>query len=142
VLPGWRELIIKYQDRIMTGTDPVWNAHEIYRWYEADEGWFHYSDFQNFHRKWMRVVPILWRPVVLANFMLKMQGKDKAPFYREVMTEVFLDPKALPKILRLPDENQTKRIALDVIGKMSIMLSGEQSAQSLNQEYQNIVPQQ
>jgi hypothetical protein len=36
----------------MTGTDPVWNAHQIYRWYEADEGWQHYDDFLRFHRHW------------------------------------------------------------------------------------------
>jgi len=57
LLDGWRELIIKYQDRIVTGTDPVWNAQDMYRWYEADEGWAHYSDFQNFHRKWMKLFP-------------------------------------------------------------------------------------
>jgi len=57
LLQGWRELIIKYQDRIVTGTDPVWNAHQIYRWYEADEGWFHYSDFHHFQRNWMKKMP-------------------------------------------------------------------------------------
>jgi len=57
LIEGWRELIIKYQDRVVTGTDPVWNAQEIYRWYEADEGWAHYSDFQNFHRQWMKQFP-------------------------------------------------------------------------------------
>lgn len=55
--PGWRDFIIKYQDRIMTGTDPVWNAQEVYRWYESDEGWFHYNDFIQFHRKWMKQLP-------------------------------------------------------------------------------------
>ena len=57
LLDGWRELIIKYQDRVMTGTDPVWNAHQIYRWYEADEGWAHYSDFHHFQRRWMKRFP-------------------------------------------------------------------------------------
>ena len=57
LLQDWREFIIIYQDRIMTGTDPVWNAHQIYRWYEADEGWSHYADFLNFHRKWLVKMP-------------------------------------------------------------------------------------
>ena len=57
LLPGWREMMIQYQDRIMTGTDPVWNAHEIYRWYEADEGWDHYDDFLRFHRNWLKQLP-------------------------------------------------------------------------------------
>ena len=57
LLPGWREFIFQYQDRIMTGTDPVWNAHQIYRWYEADEGWDHYDDFLRFHRNWLKQLP-------------------------------------------------------------------------------------
>jgi predicted TIM-barrel fold metal-dependent hydrolase len=57
LFPGWREFIIQYQDRIMTGTDPVWNAHQIYRWYEADEGWDHYDDFIRFHRNWLKQLP-------------------------------------------------------------------------------------
>ncbi len=54
---GWKEFIIQYQDRIMTGTDPVWNAFQIYRWYEADEGWDHYDDFLQFHRNWLMKLP-------------------------------------------------------------------------------------
>jgi len=57
LLPGWREFMILYQDRIMTGTDPVWNAHQIYRWYEADEGWQHYDKFLGFHRHWLKQLP-------------------------------------------------------------------------------------
>jgi len=57
LLPGWREFMTHYQDRIMTGTDPVWNAHQIYRWYEADEGWYHYDDFLRFHRHWLEQLP-------------------------------------------------------------------------------------
>ena len=57
LLAGWYELIIQYQERIMTGTDPVWNAEQIYRWYEADEGWEHYDDFIRFHRAWMKQLP-------------------------------------------------------------------------------------
>ncbi|HID49050.1 MAG TPA: hypothetical protein EYP40_05450 [Chromatiales bacterium] len=57
LLPGWREFLIQYQDRIMTGTDPVWNAQQIYRWYEADEGWDHYGEFLDFHRNWLHQLP-------------------------------------------------------------------------------------
>ncbi len=58
LLPGWREFFIKYQNRIMTGTDPVWNAHQAYKWYEADEGWNHYTKLINFHRNWMKQLPL------------------------------------------------------------------------------------
>ena len=54
---GWYDVITRYPDRFMVGTDPVWNAHQVYRWYEADEGWKHYSKFIQFHRKWMKTLP-------------------------------------------------------------------------------------
>jgi len=54
LLPGWKDLFEKYPERFMTGTDPVWNAHQTYRWYEADEGWFHYQKLNEFHRQWMQ----------------------------------------------------------------------------------------
>ncbi|MFQ5643716.1 MAG: hypothetical protein ACE5FQ_08450 [Thiogranum sp.] len=50
-------LIVRYQDRVMTGTGPVWNAHRIYRRYEADEGWDHYGHFLGFHRRWLKQLP-------------------------------------------------------------------------------------
>ncbi len=57
LVEDWHEFIIEYQDRIMTGTDPVWNAFQIYRWYESDHGWEHYDDFLNFHRRWLKKLP-------------------------------------------------------------------------------------
>jgi predicted TIM-barrel fold metal-dependent hydrolase len=57
LLPGWLELIKAYPERFITGTDPVWNAHQIYKWYEADQGWFHYEKFINYHRQWLKQLP-------------------------------------------------------------------------------------
>jgi hypothetical protein len=53
----WRDWIIRFQDRIMVGIDPVWNAHQVYRWYEADQGWKHYAQLHNYHRTWMQQLP-------------------------------------------------------------------------------------
>jgi len=53
----WRELIADYPERFMTGTDPVWNAQQVYRWYEADEGWRHYDALIAFHRDWLGQLP-------------------------------------------------------------------------------------
>lgn len=53
----WKLVFIQYPDRFMVGTDPVWHAHQRERWYEADEGWLHYQDFINFHRKWLAQLP-------------------------------------------------------------------------------------
>ena len=57
LLPGWRELFIKYQNRFMTGTDPVWNVTRGQRWAQADEGWDHYNKLAEFHRSWMKQLP-------------------------------------------------------------------------------------
>ena len=57
LLPGWRELMIKYQDRFMTGTDPVWSVTRGQRWDAADEGWDHYDKLLQFHRDWLQQLP-------------------------------------------------------------------------------------
>lgn len=54
---GWKEMLIKYPGRFMVGTDPVWKAHQVNRWYEADEGWMHYDKFISFHRAWLKELP-------------------------------------------------------------------------------------
>ncbi len=54
---GWYDVIRRYPDKFMVGTDPVWNAHQVNRWYEADEGWNHYHEFIKFHREWMKTLP-------------------------------------------------------------------------------------
>ena len=54
---GWKQVMIKYPDRFMVGTDPVWNAHQVDRWYEADEGWKHYEKFIRFHRELLEQLP-------------------------------------------------------------------------------------
>jgi len=53
----WKQFIINNQDRIMVGTDPVWNAHQMYRWYEADQGWNHYEQLLQYHRDWIKQLP-------------------------------------------------------------------------------------
>lgn len=57
LLPGWRELFIKYQDRFMTGTDPVWNVRNGQTWAQADEGWTHYDKLLAFHRQRLKQLP-------------------------------------------------------------------------------------
>ncbi len=64
----WRDWMIRFQDRIMVGIDPVWNAHQIYRWYEADQGWKHYARLHNYHRNWMQQLPpVVERKLRLTN---------------------------------------------------------------------------
>ena len=76
--PAWRALMIKYQNKIMTGTDPVWNAQQAYRWYEADEGWNHYEKFIKFHRHWLsQLPPQVAEKIRLSNAVAFFGIKDK-----------------------------------------------------------------
>ena len=54
---AWRTLIIKYPDRFMTGSDPVWGVTKTQRWDEPDEGWDHLHELIEFHRRWMTELP-------------------------------------------------------------------------------------
>ncbi len=71
---AWRAFFIRYQTRIMLGTDPVWNAQQIDRWWEADEGWSHYARLLAFHRRWLATLP----PAVAA----RIRGGNARAFYR------------------------------------------------------------
>lgn len=76
LLPGWRDLFIKYQDRFMTGTDPVWNVTKDQRWTQADEGWDHYDQLLQFHRNWLtQLPPEVDVKIRLSNAKLLLIGK-------------------------------------------------------------------
>ena len=65
---SWIALFNKYPNRFMVGVDPVWNAFQTYRWYEADEGWSHYVMINNYHRNWMNQLdPVLERKIRIGN---------------------------------------------------------------------------
>jgi len=53
----WLQVFTEYPDRFMTGTDPVWKAQELHRWDRADEGWRHYAELNDFHRRWLAQLP-------------------------------------------------------------------------------------
>ncbi len=55
--PDWRAFILRHADRIMTGTDPVWNAHQAYKWDEADQGWAHYDRMFEYQHRWLATLP-------------------------------------------------------------------------------------
>ena len=76
LLPGWPELIAEYPDRFMTGTDPVWNASQMYRWYEADEGWSKYDQHYWFHRDWMQQLPAELEKKVRLSNALRFFGRE------------------------------------------------------------------
>ena len=53
----WKHLIIKYPDRFMTGSDPVWSVTRTQRWDQADDGWDHLQQLIQFHRHWLAQLP-------------------------------------------------------------------------------------
>lgn len=55
--PDWRDLILAHQDRVVTGSDPVWPVERMDSWDEPDTGWEQYARFVDFHRGWMSTLP-------------------------------------------------------------------------------------
>jgi hypothetical protein len=57
LLPAWRALLLRYPDRFMVGSDPVWPVDQLDRWDVADTGWQELGRFWGFHRAWLRQLP-------------------------------------------------------------------------------------
>jgi len=57
LLPEWKALLLKYPQRFMVGSDPVWPVDQLDRWDEADTGWQKLGRFWAFHRGWLAQLP-------------------------------------------------------------------------------------
>lgn len=57
LLPAWRDLVLKWQDRFMVGSDPVWPVEQLDAWDTADTGWEEIGRFVDFHRTWLDDLP-------------------------------------------------------------------------------------
>ena len=57
LLPEWRSLLLRYPDRFMLGSDPVWPVEQMDQWDEPDTGWLELGRFWGFHRAWLRQLP-------------------------------------------------------------------------------------
>jgi len=57
LLPAWKALLLKYPERFMVGSDPVWPVDQLDRWDEADSGWHELGRFWRFHRSWLAQLP-------------------------------------------------------------------------------------
>ncbi len=57
LLPEWRELVLAYPDRFVTGTDPVWKVTRTQTWDQADDGWDHFEKLLDYHRSWIDDLP-------------------------------------------------------------------------------------
>ena len=57
LLEPWLELILKYPDRFITGTDPVWKVTRTQTWDQADDGWDYFERLIAYHRNWLAALP-------------------------------------------------------------------------------------
>jgi hypothetical protein len=57
LLPAWRALLLRYPDRFMVGSDPVWPVDQLDRWDAADTGWQELGRFWDYHRGWLAQLP-------------------------------------------------------------------------------------
>ena len=54
--PRWLRLVLKYQDRLLVGSDPFF-VEEQDAWEAANSGWAHLDDYLGFHRRWLARLP-------------------------------------------------------------------------------------
>jgi predicted TIM-barrel fold metal-dependent hydrolase len=57
LLKSWRELVLEYPDRFITGTDPVWKVTRTQTWDQADDGWDYFEQLIAYHRTWIAALP-------------------------------------------------------------------------------------
>ena len=57
LLPEWRELVVDFPERFVTGTDPVWKVTRTQTWDQADEGWDYFEQLIGWHRTWLAGLP-------------------------------------------------------------------------------------
>jgi hypothetical protein len=57
LLAPWRDLVNRYYDRLMIGSDPVWPVDRLNPWDEPDTGWQELPRFLDFHRAWLATLP-------------------------------------------------------------------------------------
>ncbi len=64
LLDAWRELVLEYPDRFITGTDPVWKVTRTQTWDQADDGWDYFEQLIDYHRSWIAELPPQIQPKV------------------------------------------------------------------------------
>jgi hypothetical protein len=78
LLPEWRQLVERYPDRFLVGSDPVWPVERLDSWDEADSGWQQYGRFLDFHRTWLKALPPELEEKLRLTNALRLFGKDTA----------------------------------------------------------------
>ena len=78
--PGWRRVLLRFPDRFMIGSDPVYPGYQIHHWDRPDTGWDLLARIMRFHRRWLRGLPAeVARRVRLANALAFFGVEGRAP---------------------------------------------------------------
>jgi hypothetical protein len=75
LLPEWKQLVLNYPDRFITGTDPVWKVTRWSTWDTGDEGWTHYQKLYDFHWSWLNDLPVDVRKKIAWENTQELLGK-------------------------------------------------------------------
>jgi hypothetical protein len=78
LLPAWRELVLEYPERFMTGTDPVWKVTRTQTWDQADDGWDYFEQLIDYHRAWLDDLPSEVRRLISVDNASRFFGVDGA----------------------------------------------------------------
>lgn len=57
LLAEWKQLVLRYPERFITGTDPVWKVTRWSTWDTDDEGWNYYDQLYSYHWSWLNDLP-------------------------------------------------------------------------------------
>jgi predicted TIM-barrel fold metal-dependent hydrolase len=87
LLTGWRELLLRYPERFMLGSDPVWPVDQMDRWDEPDTGWQELGRFWGFHRGWLQQLPAaVARKISCENAVVFFRRKEQVQCTPDAVT--------------------------------------------------------
>jgi predicted TIM-barrel fold metal-dependent hydrolase len=78
LLPEWEQLVLRWPQRFVIGSDAVWPVDRLDAWDRADTGWEHIGEFLDFHRRWASFLPPDVQRKVLLENALALYGRSDA----------------------------------------------------------------
>lgn len=78
---------------------------------------------------------MLSRPMMLANAVLKRIGTEMSPKYEALAIKITQDPSALAKLLKLPQDNPQRQMAVELMSRFSAMVPSQGIAPEVEREF-------
>ena len=75
LLSGWKQIVMRYPDRFITGTDPVWRVTRTQSWDQPDDGWDHFEKLLDYHKQWLSDLPKQVQIRITRENVKKLLGK-------------------------------------------------------------------